>query len=188
MNSKLSIKGDISEILYTEKQLKDRIKEMADQIVSDFSESEQPPIFIIVMGGAVHFYSLLVLAIGDRMQLEQDFMALQSYVGDKSSGSAKVLIDLLSSIEDRDIVIVEDIIDTGITMQKILSLLKPRNPHSIKICALLDKAEARTCDDIQIDYIGFEVGNHFVVGCGLDYKQGYRHLPYIGILKKGLIN
>ncbi|MBT4209987.1 MAG: hypoxanthine phosphoribosyltransferase [Candidatus Komeilibacteria bacterium] len=178
-----SLKGDIVHILFTKEQIAIRVKELADQLVVDLPESDQPPIFVNIMGGAAHFFVHLTEAIGDRGQLIEDFMAVKSYDEDKSTGSAKILIDLLSDIADRDIVIVEDIIDSGITMRAILDLLSPRKPRSIRVCTLLDKAEARQVDDLQVDYVGFTVGDHFVVGYGLDSRQGYRHLPYIGVLK-----
>ena len=185
MNSSSSIRPDIERILFTKKQLLTRIGELADQLVADLPDSDEPPIFINIMGGAANFFVHLTEAIGDRGQLIEDFAVFKSYDGEESTGTAKVLIDVRYRITNRDIVIVEDIVDTGITMRAILDLLESRHPRSILICTLLDKAEARIIKDLKIDYTGFRVEKgDFVIGFGLDLDDKYRHLPFVGILKQ----
>ena len=120
------------------------------------------------------------------LPLEIDFMSISSYgSGVKSSGEVKMIKDLDNKIEGKDVIIVEDIVDSGYTMKYLTHLLEARNPSSIKICALLDKPSRRETD-VAVDYKGFEVGNEFVVGYGLDYAARYRNIPFIGILKRSV--
>ena len=121
-----------------------------------------------------------------KTDLEIDFMSISSYGnGVKSSGEVKMIKDLDGKIEGKDVIIVEDIVDSGYTMKYLKNLLEARNPSSIRICALLDKPSRRETD-VQVDYKGFEVGNEFVVGYGLDYASFYRNIPFIGILKRSV--
>ena len=113
-----------------------------------------------------------------------DFMAVSSYgSGTKSSGVVNIIKDLDEPVEGRDVIVIEDIIDSGRTLSYLMNLLQTRNPASLKLCTLLDKPEGRVVDDIFVDYTGFKIPDEFVVGYGLDYDQKYRNLPYIGIVK-----
>jgi hypoxanthine phosphoribosyltransferase len=118
-----------------------------------------------------------------KIPLVVDFLTLSSYGdGTVSSGDVKVVMDLNSSIEDRDVLLVEDIVDTGRTFSKVIRMMRNRNPRSLKVCTFLNKSEARIVD-LDIDFCGIDIPNEFAVGYGLDYAQGYRHLPYVGVLK-----
>ena len=137
---------------------------------------------ICVLKGSVLFFTDLIRQIS--LPVEIDFMSISSYgSGATTSGEVKVLKDLDNRLDGRDVIIVEDIVDSGLTLNYMTKLLSSRNPASIKVCSLLDKPSRRKVD-IKADYTGFEVGNEFVIGYGLDYAQKYRNLPYIGILKR----
>lgn len=174
---------DIKEVLYSAEDIRLRVTSLADTIVMDYQDKEQAPILIAVLMGSVHFFSDLMRAIGTRMHVEPDFMVVKSYDGTHSSGTVKILIDLRASVADRDVIVVEDIVDTGSTMKSILDILGNRHPSSIRTCVLLDKPSTRQIE-VPIDYVGFEVPNLFVVGYGLDYNEAYRQLPFIGVLKE----
>jgi hypoxanthine phosphoribosyltransferase len=174
------MKKDLKEILITEKEIKARIKELADYIKEDYKESF--PLLICILRGAFLFLADLIREID--IPLSIDFMAISSYGGKtESSGEVKILKDLDTSIEGRHVLIIEDIVDTGLTMDAVTRLLKTRKPKSLKICTLLDKVERRQIK-INVDYFGFKIPNKFVVGYGLDYEEKYRNLPYIGVLKE----
>jgi len=137
---------------------------------------------VCILKGAFLFLADLVREID--IPVSVDFMAISSYAGQtESTGQVKILKDLDTLIEDRHVLIVEDIIDTGLTMNSVIKLLKTRKPKSIKICTLLDKVERRVIN-VKIDYYGFQIPNSFVVGYGLDFEEKYRNLPYIGVLKE----
>ncbi|RLC58449.1 MAG: hypoxanthine phosphoribosyltransferase [Candidatus Cloacimonadota bacterium] len=172
--------NDIEEILITETEIQEKIKILGEQISKDY-EGKNPVLICILKGGIV-FLSDLMRSISIKVEL--DFMSLSSY-GDstKSSGVVRIKKDIDVDIANRDVIIVEDIVDSGLTLKYLDEYFMQHNPSSVKICTLLDKPNAHQID-IKIDYIGFEVGNEFVVGYGLDYAQKYRNLPYIGILKK----
>ncbi len=157
-----------------------RVKEIAVAINNDFKDKN--PLLIGILKGA--FIFLADLAKHLTISCEFDFMAVSSY-GDStiSSGVVRILKDLDESILDRNIILVEDIVDTGLTLDYILNFLKNRSPREIKICVLLDKKECRK-KEVPIHYLGFVIPNKFVVGYGLDYQQKFRNLPYIGILEK----
>ena len=168
----------IKKVLLTQKQIKDRVKELGEQITNDYKGKEL--IVISVLKGSVIFVADLIRAID--LDVKIDFMSVSSYhSGVKSSGVVKFLKDLDIDIEGCDILIVEDILDSGLTLSYLRDLLIKRNPKSIKITALLDKVDKRKTD-IKADYVGFEIPDEFVVGYGLDYDERYRNLPYIGVL------
>ncbi|MEL7657195.1 MAG: hypoxanthine phosphoribosyltransferase [Bacillota bacterium] len=171
---------EFGQVMITEEQLKLRIKELGKQISEDFKGEE-----ILVVGilkGAVLFLSDLIREI--TVDTKIDFMAVTSYgASTKSSGVVRILKDLDTGIEDQNVIIVEDIIDSGITLHYLRDYLLGRMPKSLKICTLLDKPERREAD-IKADYTGFEVENKFIVGYGLDYDQKYRNLPYITCLEE----
>ncbi len=174
------MKNDLEKIILTENEILNKVQEIADKINHDYKDRE--PVIISILRGATLFSADLIKNI--ELKLELDFMAVSSY-GDstESSGVVKIKKDIDTDISNRDVILVEDIIDTGLTLKYISEYLKKHNPKSIAICSLLDKPKAHKID-IKIDYVGFEVGNEFVVGYGLDFAQHYRNLPYIGILKK----
>ncbi len=171
------MKEDIKEVILSEETLQKRIKELGAQITAEYPDGDL--MVICVLKGAVLFMSDLVKAI-DR-PLEMDFMAVSSYGNStESSGIVKIVKDLNSSIEGRNVLIVEDIIDSGLTLKYLLRILQEREPASLKVCALLER-EGQTTGHT-FDYTGFVVPDGFLVGYGLDYAEKYRNLPYIGIL------
>ncbi len=178
------MKDKISKVLISENDIQLKVKELADKISADYSDLD--PVIICILKGAVIFTCDLIKKM--TIPVELDFMALSSYgYSTKSSGVVKIKKDIDSDISGRHIIIVEDIVDSGLTLKYIDEYFIKHNCASVKICALLDKPEAHKTD-IDIDYLGFEVGNEFVVGYGLDYSQKFRNLPYIGILKEEIYN
>lgn len=173
------LEQDIERVLLTEEELKNRVAEIAAQIDQDYEGKE--PMLISVLRGSFIFMADLVRSITRPCKL--DFMAVSSYgSGTTSSGQVKITKDLSENIEGRDIIVVEDILDSGNTLSYLLTLLQARHPASIRLCTLLDKPSRRT-KPVQADYTGFTVDDLFVVGYGLDFAEKYRNLPYIGILK-----
>ncbi|MBU8869376.1 MAG: hypoxanthine phosphoribosyltransferase [Gemmatimonadales bacterium] len=152
---------------------------MGNEISKDYKDST--PIFICILKGAYPFLADLTRCVS--VEHEVDFMAVSSYDGGtQSTGVVKIEKDLKENITNRDIILVEDIIDTGLTIAHLTELLQTRNPRSIRIAALLDKKPARV-NDVPLHYIGFEIPAEFVIGFGLDYDEKYRNLPFIGIMK-----
>lgn len=175
---------DIEKVLIDEKTLVKRVNELGKEITRDYKDLN--PLIICVLKGAVLFMSELVQVIDTH--IEMDFMAISSYGSStRSSGEVRILKDLEKSVEERHILIVEDIVDSGLTLSYLIRLLKDRRAKSIKVCTLLEKPDRRT-KDVVMDYIGFEVPDEFVVGYGLDYAEKYRNLPYIGVLKEKIYN
>ena len=173
------LEQDIERVLFTEQELKDRVAELAAQIDRDYAGKE--PMLISVLRGSFIFMADLARAI--TLPCTVDFMAVSSYgSGTTSSGQVKITKDLSESIEGRDIIVVEDILDSGNTLSYLFQLLQARHPASVRLCTLLDKPSRRT-KPITADYTGFSVDDLFVVGYGLDYAEKYRNLPYIGVLK-----
>lgn len=171
---------DIKKVLVTEDQIKEQIKHLGEQLTVDYKDKE--PLAICILKGAAFFMTDLVRFMD--VKLDIDFMDVDSY-GDsfESSGEVKIVKDLDQSVSGRDVIIVEDIIDTGHTLHHLVALMNHRNAKSVKIVTLLDKPERREFG-LEADYVGLKVPNEFVVGYGLDFKQKYRNLPYIGVLKE----
>jgi hypoxanthine phosphoribosyltransferase len=170
---------DIEQILYSEEQIKQRVKELADEICRDLGGDDV--LTVGVLRGAVMFYADLVREM--EIPLNMNFMAVSSYGNSsKSSGAVRIQYDLEEDIAGRNVLIVEDIVDSGLTLQYLTKTLRSRNPKSIRTCCLFDKPSRRIVD-FTADYVGFEVPDVFIVGYGLDYAEKYRNLKYIGVLK-----
>ncbi|MFN2203927.1 MAG: hypoxanthine phosphoribosyltransferase [Caldilineaceae bacterium] len=170
---------DIERVLIDEQTLQDRIRELGEMIETEYANKDL--LLISVLKGSIVFMADLIRYI--RIPHEVDFMATSSYGADvQSSGVVRILKDLNKPIEGRNVLVVEDIIDSGNTLNYLLRILRERQPASLRIVALLDKPERREVD-IEVDWTGFNIPNAFVVGYGLDYNEIYRNLPYIGILK-----
>lgn len=171
---------EITKVLVSEEEVKQTVQRLGKEITTHYGQLEKELIVIGLLRGSFIFMADLVRQI--KIPLVVDFMTLSSYGdGTVSSGDVKVVMDLDSSIEDRDILLVEDIVDTGRTFSKVIRMMQNRNPRSLKICTFLNKPEARVAD-IKIDFCGVDIPNEFAVGYGLDYAQGYRNLPYVGVL------
>ncbi len=173
------MENDIKTVLFTAEDLEQRIQQLGRQISQDYAGKEI--IMIGVLRGAVIFMADLARAI--KVPVTLDFMAVSSYgSGTESSGVVRILKDLNEDVADKHLLIVEDIIDSGLTLKYLWNNLKSRRPASIRICTLLNKPERRKAD-VKVDYNGFDIPDEFVVGYGLDFAEKYRNLPYIGILK-----
>jgi hypoxanthine phosphoribosyltransferase len=171
---------DMSRILISSEQIQARVRELGAQIAADYSKLDDL-LLVGVLKGCAMFMVDLARAI--ELPLAMDFIAVASYgASTESSGVVRVLKDLDADIAGRHLLIVEDIIDSGLTLAYLRSQLLRRNPASLRICTLLNKPERRTAD-VEVDYLGFDIPNEFVVGYGLDYAERYRNLPYIGVLK-----
>ena len=171
--------ADKIRVLLTEEEVNKKISEVAAQINKDYEGKEVH--LICILKGGVFFTCELAKRLTVPVTL--DFMSVSSYgSGTESSGVVKIIKDLDGDLSGKDVLIVEDILDTGVTLSNLVPMLKMRNPNSVKICTILDKPSRRKAD-IQPDYEGFQVPDEFVVGYGLDYDEKYRNLPYIGVLK-----
>ena len=167
------------EVLLTEKEVDDRIQAIGEQISRDY-EGRQVHLVCVLKGGS---FFMCELAKRITVPVSLDFMSVSSYGSDtKSSGVIKIVKDLDDSIKDKDVLVVEDNVDSGRTLSYLLELLKSRGPKSMALCTLLDKPDRRVVD-VNVDYTGFQIPDEFVVGYGLDYDQRYRNLPYIGVVK-----
>jgi hypoxanthine phosphoribosyltransferase len=175
--------ADVAEILITEEQIRDKVRELGVKISADYSDTSVT--LVSVLKGSLPFMADLMRAIEIPVQI--DLMEVSSYGGatTETSGLVRILKDLSSSIAGKDVLIVEDIIDTGLTLNYLLRYLRGKNPRSLRICALLDKP-ARRLVEIPIDYRGFTIPDEFVVGYGLDFGEYYRNLPFIGVLRREL--
>jgi hypoxanthine phosphoribosyltransferase len=170
----------LGEVLVTAEDLKRRVGELGEEISRDYAA--RPLLLVGVLKGAVFFLSDLMRYID--VPVEVDFMAVASYgSATDSSGVVRILKDLDASIEGRDVLIVEDIVDSGLTLQYLLRNLGSRNPRTLEVCALLTKPERRKVD-LPTRYVGFEIPDRFVVGYGLDYAERYRNLPYVAALER----
>ena len=173
----------VEEILVDEAALQARVAELGAEITADYRDRDL--LLIGVLKGAIFFMADLMRQID--LPCEVDFMAISSYgAGVDSSGVVRILKDLDMSIENRNVVIVEDIVDSGLTLSYLLRNLEARQPASLEICALLTKPDRRE-NDVECRYVGFEIPNRFVIGYGLDFAERYRNLPYIGVLREDLI-
>jgi hypoxanthine phosphoribosyltransferase len=178
----VSIEKDIADILIGTEELQAKVAELGRQISEDYRGRD--PLLICLLRGAVVFLSDLIRAID--IPLEMDFIAISSYGSStESSGVVRLVMDLRSNITGRDVLIVEDIVDSGRTLAYILDNLQTRRPADVKVCALLSKPSRREVQ-VELDYLGFEIPDAFVVGYGLDYAENYRNLPFIGVLKPEL--
>ena len=174
------MKDDMKYILADEKKIAQTCDELAARINADYPDHERELVFVIVLKGSVFFATDLIRRINRPATM--DFMKVSSYgSGVATSGFIQVSLDLKHDIKDADVIIVEDIIDSGRTLQKLCSLLATRGAHSVRTCALLDKPDRRQVN-MQVDYAGIIIPDEFVVGYGLDYAEYYRNLPYIGVL------
>jgi hypoxanthine phosphoribosyltransferase len=175
--------GGVDEILVDEAALQARVAELGAEISADYRDRDL--LLIGVLKGAIFFMADLMRQID--LPCEVDFMAISSYgAGIDSSGVVRILKDLDMPIENRNVVIVEDIVDSGLTLSYLLRNLEARHPASVEICALLTKPDRRE-NDVECRYVGFEIPNRFVIGYGLDFAERYRNLPYIGVLREELI-
>ena len=171
--------ADKIRVLLTEEEVDTKINEIAAKISEDYAGKQIH--LICILKGGVFFTCELAKRL--TVPVSMDFMSVSSYgAGTESSGVVKIIKDLDEPLEGKDVLIVEDILDTGVTLSKLVPMLKMRNPNSVKICTILDKPSRRKAD-IQPDYEGFQVPDEFVVGYGLDYDEKYRNLPYVGVLK-----
>lgn len=176
--------ADIEEVVFSEDVIARRVGELARAISQDYAG--RSPLLVSVLKGAVYFLTDLTRALAVPVQI--DFMAITSYGSARAqSGVVRLIKDLDVEITGRDVVLVEDIIDTGLTVGYLLRLLQARAPASLRICTLLDRPHRRILETLDITYRGFEVPDRFLVGYGLDYREQYRHLPFIGVLKNEIL-
>jgi len=177
------LQDDIAEVLIPEEELQRRIKELGRAISTDYQGRDL--LLVCVLKGGVMFLADLMRQLTVPHAI--DFMAVSSYgAATETSGIVRILMDLKTNIEERNVLIVEDIVDTGYTLDYITRILRTRNPASLRICTLLNKPSRREVD-IPLDYVGFDIPNKFVVGYGLDFAELYRNLPFIGVLKPEVI-
>ena len=168
------------EVLYSEQQIRDRIRELGEQITRDYADKDL--VLVSVLKGSCVFLADLMRVID--LKLTIDFMSVSSYKNEmRSTGDVEILKDLSNSIRGKDVLVVEDIIDTGLTLSRLLDILGSRGANSIKLASFLDKPEPRIKTELSIDYVGFVVPNKFVVGYGLDAAGRYRNLPFIAVVK-----
>jgi hypoxanthine phosphoribosyltransferase len=174
-----TVHDDVEEVLLSSDELQARVAELGAQLSADYAGRH--PVLVSVLKGSIVFLADLIRAM--EIPLSVDLMEVSSYgAGTETSGQVRILKDLSRSIEGRDVIVVEDIIDTGLTLNYLLRYLHDKNPASIGICCLLDKP-ARRLAPIEIDYRGFTIADRFVIGYGLDYDERYRNLPYVGVLR-----
>ena len=167
------------EVMISEEEVNRRIRELGEQISRDYA-GRQIHLICVLRGGS---FFMCELAKRITVPVSLDFMSVSSYGGDtKSSGVVKIMKDLDDSIRDKEVLVVEDIIDSGRTLSYLMAMLQDRGPKSLHLCTLLDKPDRRVVD-VDVDYTGFRIPDEFVVGYGLDYDQKYRNLPYIGVVK-----
>jgi hypoxanthine phosphoribosyltransferase len=180
MTDRIDLQEDIGEILVTEDQIRTKVAELGMRIGADYADRRLT--LVSVLKGSLPFMADLMRAIPVPVRI--DLMEVSSYGGSatESSGLVRILKDLSASIEGEDVLIVEDIIDTGLTLNYLLRYLRGKNPKSLRICTLLDKP-ARRLVDIPVDYVGFTIPDQFVVGYGLDYREYYRNLRFVGVLR-----
>ena len=174
------MQDDILKVLLSEEQIAEKVAQIGRQITEDYRDKNL--LMVSVLKGSVVFMADLMRAVSIPCNI--DFMVVSSYGGSNTttSGLVKIIKDLDGDLSGKDVLIVEDILDTGVTLSNLVPMLKMRNPNSVKICTILDKPSRRKAN-IQPDYEGFQVPDEFVVGYGLDYDEKYRNLPYVGVLK-----
>jgi len=170
----------IVKTMISEEEIKKRVKELGAQITEDFKGREEELVVICLLRGSIIFMADLCREI--KLPLVMDFMTVSSYGNaTESSREVKILKDLDESIMGKNVIVVEDIIDSGLTLKRVLKILGHRNPKSVSLCTLLNKPARREAD-VDVQYIGFDIENEFVLGYGLDFRQEYRNIPYIGIM------
>lgn len=174
-----SMHRDIESVLYTQEQIQQRVKDLGEEIARDYQGKE--PHLVTIVKGSLPFLADLMRAID--LPLSLDLIGVSSYAGTLSSGEVRLTKDLDDTIEGRHVIVVEDIIDTGLTLSYVLRNLRQRAPASVKVVTFLDKPAGRGTP-IEADYVGFTIPDAFVIGYGLDWNQKYRNLPYIGILRR----
>lgn len=173
------MKDDLQEVFFTQEVISEKVSELGARITRDYADKN--PLIVSVLKGSYVFMADLTRAIDTPCNI--DFMVVSSYgMGAKTSGEVQIIKDIEQQIDGRDLLIVEDILDSGVTLNYLMTILKARGANSIKLCTLLSKPDRRKVD-VHVDYLGFEIPDEFVVGYGLDYAEKYRNLPYIGILK-----
>lgn len=171
---------DIQKVLLTEQQIKSRVQELGQELLRDYGDKR--PVFVCILKGAVVFYTDMIRAFD--AHCEMAFMQISSYSGTQSTGSVLVRQDVSMDLQGRHVIILEDILDTGRSLEHVCAYLRTKGVASLKICTLLDKPEGRAPGvTLEADYVGFRIPNAFVVGYGLDFNEYYRNLPYVGILK-----
>lgn len=170
---------NVEKILISEEEIVERCKELGKEISTDYEGKD--PIIIGLLKGSVPFMAELIKYI--TIDCEMEFMAVSSYSGTESMGDVRILKDLDRSIKGENVLVVEDIVDTGKTLEKVKELLYSKGADSVKVVSLLDKPDRRIVD-IEAEYVGFTIPNEFVIGFGLDFDQKYRNLPYVGVLKE----
>lgn len=184
----MNLSKDIEEILITNDEIAKRCSELGKQIAQDYAGKK--PVLIGLLKGAVPFMAELIKHIDE--QIEIDFLDVSSYVGVESlgimqsTGHVEIKRDIVTDISNRDVLFVEDIVDTGLTLSEVKKVFATRNPKSMEVVALLDKPEGRKVLNLNPKYVGFNIPKKFVVGFGLDYNEFYRNLPYIGVLKRSV--
>ena len=171
----------LEKILLNEDEIVARCKELGQQITQEYKNNEQPPLLVALLKGSVPFLAELIKHID--LDIQFDFMDVSSYEGTESIGDIKILKDLDCSVKNLDILLVEDIVDTGRTLKTVKAMLKNKGAKTVRVVTLLDKPDRRVVD-IEADYTGFEIPNEFVVGFGLDFNQKYRNFPFVGVLKE----
>jgi hypoxanthine phosphoribosyltransferase len=170
----------ITRKLISEEQIQQTVNRLGKEVTEHYRDIEQELLVVGLLRGSFIFMADLVRCI--QLPLCVDFMTVSSYGdGTISSGDVKIIMDLDTSVEGRDVLLVEDIVDTGNTFSKVIRMMNNRNPKSLKVCSFLNKPECRTAD-VTVDFCGMDIPNEFVVGYGLDFAQEYRNLPYVGVL------
>lgn len=176
----MDINQNIEKVLITERELEKRITELALDITKEYEDKK--PVMICLLKGSISFFAHLCERIN--IPLEYEFLRASSYHGTNTTGEVKLLHVPTISLENRHVIIVEDIVDTGLTLTTIKKVINKMKPASLKIATLLDKPSRRLVDDMVPEYIGFTIPDEFVVGFGLDFDEEYRNIPYIGVLKE----
>ena len=173
--------SEIKEVLYSEEKIKEKVKELGERIREDYKDKNL--LLLGILKGCVPFMADIMRSID--LDLEYDFMDVSSYQGTRSMGEVRILKDISTNIVDKDILIVEDIIDTGVTLSYLTKLLRSRGAKSVEIVTMLSKPSRRKVD-LAVKYNGYEIDDHFVIGYGMDYNERFRGLPYIGILDESV--
>jgi hypoxanthine phosphoribosyltransferase len=177
----MTMRDDIAEVLVSQQEIQGKVAELGERISADYAGEEL--LIIGLLRGAIVFVSDLMRTLSIPVRL--DFIGISSYGTGTRSGAVRLVMDLETDIAGRHVLVVEDIVDTGKTLSYLVENLKARQPKSLRICALLDKPDRREVP-IDVDYVGFEIPDKFVVGYGLDFAEGYRNLPFVGVLKEHL--